>query len=65
MVLHTRGRVGSRRFFRKRSPLENVPEDSFAVYVLGADPGLYGSWGEVPLGLSVSDAYTLWCSFLV
>ena len=30
MVLHTRGRVGSRRFFRKRSPLENVPEDSFA-----------------------------------
>ena len=32
MVLHTRGRVGSRRFFKKRSPLENVPKDSFVVY---------------------------------
>ena len=29
MVLHTRGRVGSRRFLEKRSPLENVPKDSF------------------------------------
>ena len=28
MVLHTRGRVGSRRFFRRKSPLE-FPEDSF------------------------------------
>ena len=30
MVLHTRGRVGSRRFLRRKSPLE-FPEDSFLI----------------------------------
>ena len=31
MVLHTRGRVGSRRFLRRKSPLENVPRDFFLI----------------------------------
>ena len=43
MVLHTRGRVGSRRFFRE--PLESIPEALFVYIWLSALPRVSGRAG--------------------